>query len=63
LRQQVVVVAHQAVGMQHPVKAQTRLPQHRQSGAAVVGVSVVNVLALAAARGDGGRLKRELLHY
>ena len=36
--------------MHHPVKALAQLPQQRQPGLAVVGVSVVNLLALVAAR-------------
>ena len=50
MHQHVVVVADQAVDMQHPVKALAELHQQRQPGVAVVGVSMLNVLALAAAR-------------
>jgi hypothetical protein len=57
-----VGVAHQASGVQHPAKARARLPQQRQPDIAVVDISVVNVLALTAARGNEGRLKRLLLH-
>ena len=59
LDQQVVVIAHQAVGMHDPVEALAYLPEHREEPVPII-VAAVDVLLSITARGEVVERARKL---